>query len=212
MTKEKVTFRLRPEVLQDATMALLLGDFNKWNPEEGIFLQRQEDGSFAAEVELGAGQYQYRYYLNDGRWVDDDNQKVTSEYLGHHVNNCVIIIEEKIEAVHIEEPVAKKEKTEKALKKAEKKPSAKLFEKQFHDLTKIKGINKQVEKVLYNADIRTYGALSKASVKKLAQLMKDAGDKFAKINPETWPKEAKLASTGKWEELELLQLQPKKKK
>ena len=27
-----------------------LGDFNNWNPEEGIYLRKQDDGSMVAEL------------------------------------------------------------------------------------------------------------------------------------------------------------------
>jgi 1,4-alpha-glucan branching enzyme len=49
----------------------LVGEFNGWNPEEAIALKKQKDGSFKAILELGAGEYQFRYILNDEKWEND---------------------------------------------------------------------------------------------------------------------------------------------
>ena len=70
----KVKFILTPEIVGDATDALLLGDFNNWDPNAGIGLKVQKDGTLAATVALEPGKtYQYRYFLSDGRWVNDAN-------------------------------------------------------------------------------------------------------------------------------------------
>jgi len=51
----------------------------------------------------------------------------------------------------------------------------------------------------------TYKDLSKASGKKLKAILEAAGNKFQVHDPASWPKQAKLAAAGKWEELETLQ-------
>lgn len=96
---KKVTFTLPAEVVADATGGLLLGDFNNWDESKGAKLKKQKDGSYTATVSLEPGTYNYRYFLNDGRWVNDHAQNyVPAAGLG--VENCVITVEA--------EPVAEK--------------------------------------------------------------------------------------------------------
>ncbi len=102
---QKITFSLAPEIVADATEGLLLGDFNNWLEEEGVKLKKQKDGSLKASLSLEPGTYQYRYLLNDGRWVNDGNA-VGYNFVGEFgVENCVItVIEEKAKT-----PAAKSE-------------------------------------------------------------------------------------------------------
>ena len=89
---KKITFTLAPEIVADATEGILLGDFNNWLHESGIKLKKQKDGSLKATVELEPGIYQYRYFLNDGRWVNDGNAQGYSFIGEYGVDNCVISI------------------------------------------------------------------------------------------------------------------------
>lgn len=91
MSKKKVNFQLAAEIAGDATGAILLGDFNNWNTETGSVLKKQKDGSFKAAIELEAGKkYEYRYLLNDGRWVNDSNADAYSFDPFFQVDNCVV--------------------------------------------------------------------------------------------------------------------------
>jgi predicted flap endonuclease-1-like 5' DNA nuclease len=190
MTK-KVSFKLPAEQVADAASGVLVGEFNNWNPEEGIYLQKQEDGSMIAELALTAGKtYEYRYLLSDGRWANDYNEKTFSD--NYAVENCVIIVPEVAEKLVEAKP--------KAVKKT-KEVAAVITD----DLTKIEGINKKVEALLSKENIKTFKDLGKATIKKLQLILDAAGSKFSVHNPATWPKQAKLASTGKWEELSKLQ-------
>jgi 1,4-alpha-glucan branching enzyme len=67
----KVTFTVPAEAAAEAKKVALVGEFNGWNPEEAIALKKQKDGSFKAILELGAGEYQFRYILNDEKWEND---------------------------------------------------------------------------------------------------------------------------------------------
>jgi 1,4-alpha-glucan branching enzyme len=67
----KVTFTVPAEAAAEAKTVALVGEFNGWNPEEAIALKKQKDGSFKAILELGAGEYQFRYILNDEKWEND---------------------------------------------------------------------------------------------------------------------------------------------
>ncbi|WP_426291913.1 isoamylase early set domain-containing protein [Dyadobacter endophyticus] len=67
----KVTFTVPAEAASEAKKVALVGEFNGWNPEEAIALKKQKDGSFKASLELGAGEYQFRYILDGDKWEND---------------------------------------------------------------------------------------------------------------------------------------------
>lgn len=188
----KIAFTLTPDVLGSASAAMVLGDFNNWNPAEGIYMEVQEDGSMRAEMYLSAGQtYQYRYLLNDGRWVNDESAKTFAEVFGYPVENCVITI-----------PEQKKKAT---TRKATPKKASEKMQVTFDDLTKIEGIGKKIMALLVAENILTFKDLSKCSIKKLKTILTNAGSKFSMHDPSSWPKQAKLAVAGKWDDLADLQ-------
>ena len=55
----------------DAQEVQLVGDFTQWDANP-IAMQRNEDGSWEASVELAPGEYNY-LFLVDGNWSDDPN-------------------------------------------------------------------------------------------------------------------------------------------
>ncbi len=129
---KKITFSLAPEIVAEATEGLLLGDFNNWMQEAGIKLKKQKDGSLKATVDLEPGVYQYRYFLNDGRWVNDGNANGYSFVGEFGVDNCIISVpfEEVKETVATGELVTDIEvKPTKAAVKKEAAPKAKVAEK-----------------------------------------------------------------------------------
>ncbi len=189
---KKVTFTLSAEVVGDATTALLLGEFNNWDANNGITLKRQKDGSLKATADLQPGIYQYRYLLNDGRWVNDSSADHYVPANGFAAENCVITITE-------EEEKAAKPKKEKKSAKAEKDEATD------DDLTKIEGIGKKIAELLAAEKIESFKDLSKTSTKKLKNILEVAGSKFNVHDPSSWPKQAKLAAAGKWAELKELQ-------
>lgn len=197
----KVSFRLAAEFVANASEGILLGDFNNWNPEEGVQLQKNEDGSMAAEISLISGKtYQYRYLLNDGRWVNDFSGSTTwVEAFGHYVENNIVevaaLAEEKKAAV--KKAAAKKEPAKKAVVKKEKVAS--------DDLTKIEGIGKKIATLLKKQNIVSYKDLGRSTIKNLKAILEQGGNQYSMHNPSSWPKQAKLAAAGKWEELTLLQ-------
>lgn len=190
MTK-KVLFSLPSELVENASEGILLGEFNNWNIEEGIHLLKQEDGSMKAELQLTAGKtYEYRYLLNDGRWVNDNNVKTFSQVFGHSVENCVLTV-----------PAVAKRATS-AKPKATPKATVIVLS---DDLTKIEGIGKKIASLLNKENINTYKDLAKTSIKKLQLILDTAGSKFNIHDPGTWPKQAKLAASGDWDTLTKLQ-------
>ena len=102
---QKVTFTLAAEVVGEATSGLLLGEFNNWDYNDGISLKKQNDGSMTATASLESGKrYEYRYLLNDGRWVNDHSAEHYVHISGFHVENCVINVAEDVKKA----PAAKK--------------------------------------------------------------------------------------------------------
>jgi predicted flap endonuclease-1-like 5' DNA nuclease len=196
----KITFTLPAANVIGADGCVLLGEFNNWNLEEGIYLTKQADGSMTAEVELAAGKdYQYRYLLGNGRWVNDDAEKITSEMSGYPVVNCIIRVPAIIE---VESEITKVTKPKTVKPKAAAKPAATVVK---DDLTKVEGIGKKIEALLYKNKIYSYKQLSKTTITSLKTVLESGGSKFSLHNPGSWPKQAKLAAEAKWEDLELLQ-------
>ena len=118
LTTKKVTFFLPAEIVAGATEGLLLGEFNNWDKENGFSLRKYKDGSMKTTVELEAGKsYEYRYLLDDGRWVNDDNATAYQPVFGLGVENCVVKV---IEAAKLTEAKAvTPKKPAKGSKKAE---------------------------------------------------------------------------------------------
>ncbi len=188
----KVTFTLPADVVADATEGLLLGEFNNWDRANGISLKKQKDGSLKAATILEPGKsYQYRYLLNDGRWVNDQFAETFVYADGFGVENCVI-------TVPAAEPKAARVKRT-VTKKAEPKLTG------ADDLTKIEGVGKKINELLAAENIVSYKELAKLSAKKLKAVLQAAGNKFTLHDPASWPRQAKLAAAGKWEELDALQ-------
>ena len=201
----KVTFILPSEIVGDASEGLLLGEFNNWNQSEAVKLQKKEDGSMVAEIALIAGNsYQYRYLLNDGRWVNDYNGKATTHFHGQAVENCVVHVAANAIAAE-EKVVAKQAAAKKAPAKKAPAKKAKAEKPVAEDLTKIEGIGKKIAALLKKAGIVTYKELSKSSAKSLKDILIAGGDQFNMHTPGSRPKQPKLAATGKWEELKKLQ-------
>lgn len=66
----KVRFRLSSEEAEQAEIVYLSGDFNDW--DTGQPMRRLKDGSFSLQLDLDSGrEYQFRYLLQDGRWIND---------------------------------------------------------------------------------------------------------------------------------------------
>lgn len=111
---QKITFTLSANIVYNATSGILLGDFNNWDLDNGIELKKQKDGSLQATVLLEAGKsYQYRYLLNDGRWVNDSNAEAYVYAHEFFIDNCVIAVpneaEKPAKGKKVVAPVAVKE-------------------------------------------------------------------------------------------------------
>jgi hypothetical protein len=120
MSSKKIDFLLPAEVAAGATSGILLGEFNNWDSNNGVTLKQQKDGSLKASLSLQSGSYEYRYLLNDGRWVNDTQTSKT--YISQfEIENCVIeVVAEVVSQTPVPngikakvtvEPIAEKAKT-----------------------------------------------------------------------------------------------------
>ena len=89
----KVTFTVPAEAASEAKKVALVGEFNGWNPEEAIALKKQKDGSFKASLELGAGEYQFRYILDGEKWENDwEADKYVAAGVDATAENSVVVL------------------------------------------------------------------------------------------------------------------------
>ncbi len=91
-------------------------------------------------------------------------------------------------------PAKKKAAVEKPAKKTK---TAKAGD----DLKKVEGIGPKIEQIFKDAGIMTFADLAGYEVEKLKEILTAAGPRFASKNPGSWPKQAKMAAEGKWDEL-----------
>ncbi len=73
------------------------------------------------------------------------------------------------------------------------------------DLKVIEGIGPKIEGLLHEAGITTWQGLADAPVEQVQAILDEAGPRYNIHNPATWAKQAALAASAQWEELEKLQ-------
>jgi large subunit ribosomal protein L21 len=96
-------------------------------------------------------------------------------------------------------PKAKAE-TKAPAKKAAPKKAAKG-----DDLKKIEGVGPKAAEAMVAAGLDTFAKVAKAKPEAIATILSDASSNLAHLVTDTWPKQAKLAADGKWDELKELQ-------
>ena len=69
------------------------------------------------------------------------------------------------------------------------------------DLTKIEGIGPKAAEALVNAGMESYAKLAKGDAEKIKEILTEASSRMAHLDTTSWPKQAKMASDGKWDEL-----------
>ncbi len=103
-------------------------------------------------------------------------------------------------AKEVAAPKAKTEPKKAAPKKTETKAKAepKKATVKADDLKKIEGIGPKIAETLIAAGIATFADLSKAKPTEISEIIADVRGNHV---TDTWPKQAKLAADGKWDEL-----------
>ncbi|WP_313112494.1 50S ribosomal protein L21 [Aequorivita sediminis] len=104
---------------------------------------------------------------------------------------------------------AKKEEAKKAAPKSETKaPAKKAASKKAakgDDLKKIEGVGPKAAEAMVAAGLDTFAKVAKAKPEAIATILSEASSNLAHLVTDTWPKQAKLAADGKWDELKELQ-------
>jgi large subunit ribosomal protein L21 len=95
------------------------------------------------------------------------------------------------------EPKAKKEEVKAAPVAAKSK--AKKATSKGDDLKKVEGIGPKIAETLKAAGISTFAELAKTDSAKISEIIADVRGNHV---TDTWPKQAKLAADGKWDELQ----------
>ena len=86
--KVKVTFSL-PYSEGQAPVSVV-GDFNQWDPASHK-LAKRNNGTCSVSVVLEPGQrYRFRYYSEDGRWINDEAAD-GYEASEHASENCILL-------------------------------------------------------------------------------------------------------------------------
>lgn len=106
---------------------------------------------------------------------------------------------EKAAAPKAEKPAKEKVEAAPAEEKPKKKAAPKA--KKADDLTKVEGIGPKAAEALVAAGIATYADLAKAKPDAVKTILTDASPRLAHLEPASWPKQAKMAADGKWDEL-----------
>ncbi len=94
---------------------------------------------------------------------------------------------------------ATEEKTAKKAEAAPKKETKK--EAKSEDLTKIEGIGPKTAEALVANGVTTYAELAGKDAEKIKEILTEASSTLAHLDPTSWPKQAKMAADGKWDEL-----------
>ena len=100
-----------------------------------------------------------------------------------------------------DEDAPKKEKKSSEEKSAKKAEAAPKKEAKADDLTKIEGIGPKAAEALVESGITTYAELAKADADDIKETLTEASSTLAHLDPTSWPKQAKMASDGEWDEL-----------
>ncbi|MGO4920905.1 helix-hairpin-helix domain-containing protein [Maribacter spongiicola] len=200
-THTTVTFTVGENEAPSAANVILLGDFNNWQTNDSSYRMEKKNGSYVKSIKLETGKrYEFRYLSEDKGWFNDyaADAYVRSPYSG--IDNSV---------VDLTDLPAKKKPVKKAVAKkpAVKKPVAKkpAVKAKKDDLKKIEGIGPKIASILTDKGIGTFEKLAGASVKTLEEILKEAGPRYTMHKPGSWPKQAKLAASGDWDKLKVLQ-------
>ncbi len=96
-----------------------------------------------------------------------------------------------------EETTTTKEVAEEAAAEKPKKAS----KADSDDLTKVEGIGPKGAEALIKAGVDSYEKLANTKPDKIKDILTEASSRMAHLDPTSWPKQAKMAADGKWDEL-----------
>ncbi len=73
------------------------------------------------------------------------------------------------------------------------------------DFTLIEGIGPKINELFHNAGIHTFPQLAKTYVDDIQKILDEAGPRFKLAKPGTWPAQAEMAASNKWDKLKAWQ-------
>jgi 1,4-alpha-glucan branching enzyme len=88
----KVTFKVLKKNIGSAETVKIIGEFNDWNLSTPA-MKKLKNGDFSTVIDLDTGKaYQFRYLVDDKKWVNDENADayLPSPFPG--VDNSVIAL------------------------------------------------------------------------------------------------------------------------
>ncbi|SDQ25283.1 30S ribosomal protein S2 [Flagellimonas zhangzhouensis] len=114
-----------------------------------------------------------------------------------------IILEEVTKAVAegLEERKSEKSNGKEEEKEAPKAENAPKKGTKADDLTKIEGIGPKAAEALVESGIVSFSDLAKADTEDIKSVLTEASSTLAHLDPTSWPKQAKMAADGEWDEL-----------
>ena len=101
----------------------------------------------------------------------------------------------------VAKPAAKSQAAAKSVVSVQKKYLTKTGA---DDLTVVEGVGPKIGDLLIAAGITTFAQLASAKIRKIEEVLKAAGSRYALANPGTWPEQAALLAAGKFNEFEKL--------
>ncbi len=122
-----------------------------------------------------------------------------------------IVLSKPTKAVSIAESPAgdSKSKAEIAVPSTDWKSVSARFGKKIKsdDHVILEGIGPKINSLLKKSKITTWLQLAESSVQDIQKILDKGGNKFSLADPTSWPKQARLAALGKWDELKKFQLE-----
>ena len=140
-----------------------------------------------------------------------EGASVTAKVLGHLKGDKVIVFKKKRRKGYKKKNGHRQYLTEIQIesinaKGGKAKPAAKAkASTKGDDLTKVEGIGPKIAEIFNNAGITTFEALANKEIEELKEVLTAAGPRFASKTPNSWPKQARMAADGKWDELKVWQ-------
>ncbi len=229
----KITFSLPKEAVAKGKSVELVGEWNDWNEKKATKMKAGKS-DYTATVELKTGRnYEFRYLIGKSKWENDwqaDGYVPNPFGFDNSVVSIVSVptVNKTAKKATAKKSSAKKTATKKAAttkkttakkaaapkkaaakvtRKVTRKPAVKKVSKSTakDDLKKIEGIGPKIAEHLNKGGIRTFADLGKAKQATLKGILAAAGPRYTMHNPGSWPKQAKLAAKGNWNELKALQ-------
>jgi small subunit ribosomal protein S2 len=132
---------------------------------------------------------------------NDDASKSIEAILSHVTEAIAEGLSERKSEKTSEKEGGDEEQAPKKKKVETKKVVSEEKEVEGEDLTKVEGIGPKISKIFQESGINTFANLADKTEAELSAILTEAGSKYASKNPASWPKQAKMAADGKWDEL-----------